>query len=117
MSSFGIGSIKNALSTALNALPDWTNLNNFEKGHTIDKAFKSIFKDLMNQFGMKPGIDYVDSLKENEECTDFVTLSQDADNLLIGLLNGKIVVVREHSRVNKKGNSYTVNAHFRKKSA
>jgi len=113
MSSFSLGSIKNALGQALESLPNWKSLNPFEKGNAIDKSFKTIMKDLMQQFGMKPGIDYVDNLNDNEQCADFVALSRKADDLLIGLLEGKIVPISSHSRISKLGNTYTVKAHFR----
>ncbi len=51
-------------------------MNPFQKGTVIDLTFKSVLKDLMNQFWMKPGVDYVDNLKDNEPATDFVALSR-----------------------------------------
>ncbi|QEI40487.1 hypothetical protein BMF77_01056 [Dolichospermum sp. UHCC 0315A] len=113
MSSFVFYSIKNALSKALESLPDWKSLNPFEKGQQIDKSFKVILQDLMKQFNMKPGVDYVDNLKDNEQSTDFVALSQKADDLIQGLLTGKIVAISEYSKVSKLGNQFTVKAHFR----
>ena len=113
MSRFGLDSIKSALGEALGRLPDWQKLNPFDKGKVIDTTFKAIFKDLMQQFGMKPGVDYVDDLKENEQNTDFVALSERADDLIKGLLDGKIVAISSHSRVSKLGNQYKVKAHFR----
>lgn len=113
MSIFGLDSIKSALGEALGCLPDWQTLNPFDKGKVIDTTFKAIFKDLMQQFGMKPGVDYVDDLKENEQSTDFVALSGQADDLIKGLLDGKIVAISSHSRVSKLGNQYKVKAHFR----
>lgn len=115
MSHFGLGTIKNALNRALEYLPDWKTLNPFDKGKVIDQSFKKIMKDLMDQFKMKPGIDYVDNLKDNEPITDFVALSQRADDLILGLLNGKIIAVKKHSRVSKLGKEFMVEAHFRKK--
>ncbi|MBD2181372.1 hypothetical protein H6S82_31885 [Planktothrix sp. FACHB-1355] len=115
MSAFGFDGIKTALSQALEMLPDWQTLNPFDKGKVIDQTFKSILKDLMQQFGMKPGIDYVDNLRDNERSADFVALSKEADDLIIGLLNGKIIAITQHSRVSKLGNKFTVKAHFRKK--
>lgn len=117
MSSFGLRSIKNALSQALEYLPEWANLNPFDKGKVIDKSFKAILKDLMKQFNMQPGVDYVDNLNDNEPITDFVALSKKADDLIQGLLTGKIVAISEHSRVSKLGKDFSVKAHFRKKSA
>ena len=117
MSTFRINPIKTALSQALEMLPDWKKLNPFDKGKVIDTTFKSILKDLMQQFGMKPGVDYVDNLRDNERCSDFVALSKQADDLIRGLLEGKIIAISEHSRVSKQGNIFTVKVHFRKKSA
>ena len=117
MSNFGLSSIKNALSQALEYLPDWKNLNYFDKGKVIDKSFKALLEDLMKQFNMKPGVDYVDNLNDNEPITDFVALSKKADDLIQGLLTGKIVAISEYSKVSKLGKDFSVKAHFRKKSA
>lgn len=117
MSHFGIGSLKDGFKQALEYLPDWRDLNPFEKGKVIDKSFKRLMKDLMNQFGMKPGIDYVDNLADNAPISDFVALSKQADDLLIGLMEGKIVAISAHTRVSKLGNEYVVRGHFRKISA
>lgn len=117
MLSSSVGSIKNALSAALKSLPDFSRLSPFEKGKLIDQSFKSILKDLMNQFGMRPGIDYVDNLRDNEPSTDFVALTKQADDLITGLMEGKIVAISGHIRKSKNGVEYQVQAHFRKKSA
>jgi hypothetical protein len=114
MSKFGFDSIKNSLSRALEILPDWADFSPFEKGHIIDQTFKSILQDLMKQFGMIPGIDYVDNLSNTERSADFVALSQEADELLTGLMQGKIIAISEHSRVSKLGNEHRVKAHFKK---
>lgn len=114
MSIFSFGSIKTALSNAFESLPDWANLTNFQKGHVIDKTFKSLLRDLMQQFEMKAGEDYVDNLKDNEQSTDFVCLSAQADELLRGLMEGKIIAVKAHSRVSKLGNSFSVKPYFMK---
>lgn len=109
---FSVEPIKNALVDALNKLqnelPNWSDMTNFVKGKVIDETFKSILKDLMDQFGMKPREDYVDNLKSNEPNTDFVALSQQADELIRGLMEGNIIVISEHNRVSKLGNTYTV---------
>lgn len=116
MSIFSFGSIKTALSNALEYLPDWSDLTKFQKGHVIDKTFKSLLRDLMEQFGMKAGKDYVDNLKENEQSTDFVCLSAQADELLRGLMEGRIVAVKGHSKVSKLGNNFSVKPYFKKNS-
>ena len=113
MSKYGLSSIKNDLSKAFDCLPDWKNLNPLDKGKVIDKSFKALLKDLMKQFNMKPGVDYVNNLKDNEPITDFVALSKKADDLIQGLLTGKIVAISEHSKVSKLGKEFTVDAHFR----
>lgn len=117
MISLPIQSIKDALSTALKGIPDFINSNNFEKGKIIDQAFKSILKDLMNQFGMQPGIDYVDDLRENEPSTDFVILSKEADDLITGLMDGRVIAISGHVRKSKNGSEYQVQAHFRRNKA
>lgn len=109
----GISSFKGYLIKALNHISDFASLNPTEKGKIIDKDFKSIVKDLMDQFGMEPGVDYVDNLRDNEPATDFVALSKEADDLLTGIMEGKIVAVKAHSRKSKLGNGFEVEAHFR----
>lgn len=109
-----LNSIKNILINALDALPEWSDLTNPMKGKVIDQTFKSILKDLMDQFGMQPGKDYEDNLRDNEVATDFVTFTERADDLIRGLMNGKIIVIKEHNRVSKLGNTYTVKPHFRR---
>ena len=113
MSLWSIWDLKDPLIEALNHVFEFASLNPFEKGKVIDKAFKSIVKDLMDQFGMEPGVDYEDNLRDNEPATDFVALSERADDLLTGLMKGKIVAVSAHSRVSKVGNEFEVKAHFR----
>jgi len=117
MLSLPIGSIKNALSAALKSLPDFSKLSHFEKGKLIDQSFKTILKDLMDQFGMRPGIDYVDNLRDNEPSIDFVALTKEADDLLTGLMEGKIIAISGHVRQSKSGTEYQVQAHFRRKVA
>jgi len=117
MSTFGFDRIKTALSQALEGLSDWNQLNRFDKGKVIDKTFKSLMRDLMKQFGMKPGIDYVDNLSDNARSADFVALSQQADELIRGLLDGKIIAISGHSRISKLGNQFEVKDYFRKKAA
>lgn len=106
-------SFKGYLIKALNYLPDFASLSGTEQGKIIDKGFKSIVKDLMDQNDMKPGVDYVDNLRDNEPATDFVALSEKADDLLTGLMEGRIVAISAHSRVSKLGNEFQVKAHFR----
>jgi hypothetical protein len=117
MLSFSVSSVKNALCKALEYLPDFIQISHFQKGKVIDQTFKSILKDLMNQFGMTPGVDYVDNLRDNEPATDFVALSERADQLLRGLMDGKIIAISGYVRNDKVGNPYQVKAHFRKKAS
>ncbi|MGY6528851.1 MAG: hypothetical protein ACXITR_02875 [Cyanobacterium sp.] len=109
-----IESVKNAFSQALQSIPEFLKLDAFEKGKVIDANFKSLVKDLMKDFGMIPGEDYEDNLRGNEPGADFVILSQKANNLMKDLLDGRITVVKEHTRISKIGNTYTVKAHYRK---
>ena len=117
MLSFSVSSVKNALSQALEYLPDFSQLHHFQKGKVIDQTFKSILKDLMNEFGMIPGKDYIDDLRDNEPAADFVALSERADTLLRGLMEGKIIPISGYVRSNKGGNSYQLKAHFRRKAS
>jgi hypothetical protein len=109
-----ISSVKNAFARTLQALPDFSNLNYLQLGDVVDKSFKSLMKDLMNQFGMQPGKDYLDTLNSNEPAADFVICSKEANELIKDLLEGRVIVVKEHTRVNKAGKVYTVKAHFKK---
>lgn len=113
MSLWSISSVKDGLIKALNCLSDFASISDFNKGKLIDKAFKWIVKDLMDQHGMEPGRDYVDNLNDNEPATDFVALSERADELLTGLMEGKIVAVSGHVRKSKLGNEFDVKPHFR----
>ncbi|HCQ21114.1 MAG: hypothetical protein AN483_11565 [Aphanizomenon flos-aquae MDT14a] len=109
-----ITQVKNAFSQALQSIPEFVKLDAKEKGKVIDANFKSLVKDLMKEFGMIPGEDYEDDTRNNEPGADFVILSERANNLMKDLLDGKITVVKEHTRVSKAGNTYTVIAHYRK---
>lgn len=113
MGALYLQDIKHALGKALESLPDWQHLNPFDKGKIVDRSFKQMMKDLMEQFGMEPGEDYEANLRDNEESTDFVALSARADDLIQGLLDGKIVVVQKHTRVSRKGKEFIVQAHYR----
>jgi hypothetical protein len=112
-----IKSVKNALAEALKHLPDFGKLSAFNQGKILDETFKSLLKDLMNQFGMRPGIDYVDNLKDNEPATDFVALTEKADQLITGLMEGKIIAVSGYARKRKDGSEYEVKAYYKRKSA
>lgn len=117
MLSFSVNSVKNALCKALEYLPDFSQMHHFQKGKVIDQTFKSILKDLMNQFGMIPDVDYVDDLRDNEPATDFVALSVRGDQLIRGLMEGKIIAISGYVRKDKLGNPCEVKAHFRNKRA
>ena len=82
MSHFSFRSIKLSLQTALEKLSGFNQLNYRDRGKVIDKSFKSILTDLMQQFGMKPNIDYEDNLRDNEPSTDFVALTKSADDYM-----------------------------------
>lgn len=110
-----IQSIKNAFFEALQSIPEFFNLNATDKGKVVDSNFKSMFTDLMNQSGMKPGEDYEGELRPNEPCADFVIYSKEANDLVKDLLEGKVTVVKEHTRVSQAGKTFTVKAHFRKR--
>jgi hypothetical protein len=100
---WSIWDVKNPLIKALNDLSDFARINNFEKDQILDKTFKSIVKDLMVQFRMKPGVNYEDDLNDNEPGTEFVVLSKEADDLLGGLMEGRIVAISAHVRKSKSG--------------
>lgn len=117
MFSLTTSSIKNAFSTALRSLPGFSKLSAFEKGKLIDQSFKSLLEDVMAQYGMRPGVDYVDNLRDNEPSTDFVALSEEADDLITGLMEGKIIAISGHIRKSRDGSEYQVRAHFRRKAA
>jgi len=114
MTIYSFSSLQNSLRNALNQLPDFNRLNPFEKGKVIDQTFKGVLLDLMKQFGMKPGIDYVDNLRDNEPAADFVALSKEADDLITGLMEGKIIPISGHCRISKNGRSYDIKPHFRR---
>lgn len=115
MTVFIIPEIKRSLSEAFKQLEDWKDLSTFSRGQIIDKTFKSFFEDLMSQFGMKPGIDYEDNLSDNAEITDFVALTKKADDLIVGLLEGKIkaISVQGHFKTSNLGKEFEVTGHTR----
>jgi hypothetical protein len=117
MLSISFGSVKNALGKALESLPDFIQMKPTQKGKVIDQTFKSILKDLMTDFGMIPNVDYVDNLRDNEPATDFVALSKRADDVITGLMDGKIIAISAYVRKDKVGNIREVEAHFRKKAS
>jgi hypothetical protein len=112
-----IESIKGALSSALESIPKFNSSSYFEKGKIVDKSIKSILKELMDWYGMVPGTDYVDNLRDNEPSTDFVTLTSAADELITGLMNGSVIAISAHSRTNSNGDKYEIQAHLRKKAS
>lgn len=76
-----ITQVKNAFSEALQyVIPGFSELDATKKGKIIDANFKSLVKDLMDDFGMIPGEDYEDNLRDNEPGADFVILSPRANN-------------------------------------
>ncbi|MEI6445271.1 MAG: hypothetical protein WCO29_19625 [Nostocales cyanobacterium ELA583] len=107
-------SVKNAFFQALSYIPEFVNLEAKDKGKVVDASFKALLKNLMEDFDMIPGVDYEDNLRDNEPAADFVILSDRANVLMKDLLDGKITIVKEHSRVSKTGNTYTVQAHYRR---
>ncbi|MCT7967464.1 hypothetical protein NG799_14075 [Laspinema sp. D1] len=109
-----IESIKNALFQALQSIDEFFNLDPTDKGKVVDANFKSMLKDLMDQFGMTPGEDYEDNLRSNEPGADFVIYSKEANDLVKDLLSGNITVVKKHTRVYKCGKTVLIDAHYRR---
>lgn len=114
MLNIAIKSVKNAFAKALQELPDFRSLNSLQLGDVVDKSFKSLMKDLMNQFGMQPNKDYLNNLNDNEPGSDFVICSPEANDLIKDLLEGRVIVVKEHTRVSKSGKTFTVKAYFKR---
>lgn len=112
--SDSIASVKNAFYQALQSIPEFVNLTAIPKGKVVDANFKALLENLMQDFGMIPGKDYEDNLRDNEPAADFVILSERANDLIKELLDGKVTVVKEHTRVSKLGKTYTVKAHFKR---
>ena len=110
-----IHQIKTALTKAFESLPDWNNLNQKEKGTVVDQGFKSFLSDLMKQFGMIPGKDYKDNLSPTAKIADFVVLSPRADEIITGLLEGKIRVIQVsgHFKTSSLGKVFEVQPHVR----
>ena len=111
-----INSVKGAFIRALQGLPDFQNFNSLEIGTIVDQIFKSLMNDLMQQFGMTPGEDYDNNLRSNEPTADFVIRSERANQIVKALLEGRVVVIKEHTRISKTGKQYQVSTHFRIKS-
>lgn len=58
MFNLAIKLAKRAFEKALQDLPEFKSLSHFQVGNIVDKSFKSLMKDLMDQFGMLPNKDY-----------------------------------------------------------
>lgn len=114
MFNIAVNVVKNAFAKALQGLPEFNSFNHFQVGDIVDKSFKSLMKDLMEQFGMQPNKDYIDDLNNNEPGADFVICSLKANDLIKDLLEGRVIVVKEHTRVSKTGKTFIVKAHFKR---
>ena len=114
MFNLAIISAKRAFEEALRRLPEFNSFSHFQVGDIVDKSFKSLMKDLMDQFGMQPNKDYIDNLNSNEPAADFVICSLEANDLIKDLLEGRVIVVKEHTRVSKTGKTFIVKAHFKR---
>ncbi len=100
---------------ALKSLPDFGDLTQLDIGHIVDKTLKSMLRDFLLDYDMKPGEDFIDNLRDNEPSADFVVCSERANLLVKALMENRVSVVREHTRISKTGREYTVQAHFRVK--
>ena len=58
MFNIAVKTVKNALTRALKELPEFNSFNHFQVGGIVNKSFKSLMKDLMEQFGRQPNKDY-----------------------------------------------------------
>jgi hypothetical protein len=67
----------------------------------VDRTFRSLFKDLMQHFGMSLGEDYID-IPENASSRDFVMVSEKAQKLLEALFEGRENIA-EHISQDKTG--------------
>ncbi|KHG39419.1 MULTISPECIES: hypothetical protein [Aphanizomenon] len=118
MKQYPVGRAKQAFLQALRKINNENMLSEQEIGKIIDKTIKLLFEDLMKHFHMKPNQDYVpvSQLPDNAKVTDFVFVSENAQEILEGLFEGKIEIVQAHLRRDKHGNYISVPAYLRSKS-
>jgi hypothetical protein len=110
-----VSSIKSIFTEALKLIPDFQYLSPPEKGNIVDRSIKSLFEDLMKNFGLKPYEDYIplNDLPNNAPGTDFV-VSEKAQEILEGLFEGRIEIVKAHIKITKNGKVVEVAAYTRR---
>lgn len=109
-----ISEVKGAFAKALEAIPGFHTLSALKKGDVVDKSFKILMEDLMKQFEMVSGQDYVENLRNNEPGADFVICSNSANELIKDLLEGRVIVVKEHTKFDENGNTVTIKPYFKR---
>jgi hypothetical protein len=115
MLHLAVSSVKSIFTEALRLIPDFEYLSPPEKGIIVDRSIKSLFEDLMRNFGLKPHKDYIplDELSSNAPGTDFV-VSEKAQEILEGLFEGRIEIVKAHIKTTRNGNVIEVAAYARR---
>ncbi|OBQ18621.1 hypothetical protein [Anabaena sp. AL93] len=98
MEKYPINKAKQAFTKALTEIPDFALLSPSEKGNIVDRSIKCLFEELMQFFGLNPNQDYIplDQLPGNKSATDFL-VSHDAQELLEGLFEGKLEIVKPYT--------------------
>lgn len=115
MKKYSISIVKLAFKNAIQSIPDCDLLPPDQIGTIVDRSIKSLFQDLMQYFNMKPNVDYI-PLSDTAPAQDFKVVSKDAQEILEGLFEGKIEIVKAHLRKDKNGYFISVPAYIRKKS-
>lgn len=115
MKKYPISQVKLAFQNAILSIPDCKLLPPDQIGTIVDRSIKSLFQDLMEYFNMKPNVDYI-LLSNQAPAQDFKVVSTNAQEILEGLFEGKIEIVKAHLRKDKNGYFISVPAYTRKKS-
>jgi len=113
MFKYSLSDVRNAFLSALQSIPFFNQLTATDKGKVVDANFKSMMEDLATDAGFQAGVDYDDNLSEIEPGADFVVYNPEFNQLIKNLMSGKVIAVREHTRVYSDGTTTTVKAHFK----
>ncbi|WP_373540266.1 hypothetical protein [Chamaesiphon sp.] len=109
-----IHNTKNAFLKALQQQPGFLDSGATDKGKIVDKKFKFIFTDVVEQLGYIANQDYESNLRSNEPGADFVVRNKEANDKLKSLISGEKKVIKEHTRISSSGKISTIKPHLRR---
>jgi hypothetical protein len=109
-----IHSTNNVFLKALQRQPEFIDLSATDKGKVVDKKFKFIMTEIMDQLGCVTSQDYENNLRSNEPGADFVVKNKEANDKLKSLISGEKKVIKEHTRIYSSGKISTIKSHLRR---